>query len=677
MLNGFQDWSWGTINKDNSSPVRSGSKSIRVSSSVNEAFSAYHSALDTFPYASLNFWAHGGTSGGQRLYAQALLNGSAVPGFSIPPLKAGQWQEITIPLSALGAANKTNFDRFWLQLQSGPSGAYYLDDIQFLPKPAPQQVNLTVRATNIISTIDSRMFGMNAAIWDAHFDHAETLKLLRESGVKTLRFPGGSISDQYHWALNRTLSNTWEWATSFKDFATVATNLQADVFITVNYGTGTPEEAAGWVRHSNITNKYAFKHWEVGNENYGTWETDANIHPHDPYTYAVRAAEYIRQMREADPTIKIGVVAVPGETAYQNGYTAHSATNSRTRKVVYGWTPVMLVTLKQLGVKPDFLVHHHYPEDTWMESDDLLLQSAIRWGQDAADLRQQIKDFYGNGGEDIELAVTENNSNSGKQGKQSTSLVNALYLADSMAQIMKTEFKAFVWWDLRNSRDTEGNMDPELYGWRSYGDLGMIDGLNGRYPTFYALKLMQYYAQPGDSVVQADSDYRLLSIYAAKNEKGGINLLLLNKSKTNPLHAILRMDHFSPAPNARQISYGIPQDEAQRLNSGNRDLSTNSIIIPEGEWTLEIPPLSIHVIQLTEAATAPSMKAYKISVGLGSVALELKGEPGKEYILERSTDLEQWTTFLTVRTDQTSGTWTAPLPEEGASGFFRASLHQQ
>ena len=51
-------------------------------------------------------------------------------------------------------------------------------------------------------------------------------------------------------------------------------------------------------------------------------------------------------------------------------------------------------------------------------------------------------------------------------GRQSTSLVNALYLADSTSQLMKTEFRSYIWWDLHNGAETDGNFDPTIYGWR-------------------------------------------------------------------------------------------------------------------------------------------------------------------------------------------------------------------
>jgi len=99
----------------------------------------------------------------------------------------------------------------------------------------------------------------------------------------------------------------------------------------------------------------------VGNEVYGSWETDNNTRPHDPYTYAQRFAQYYSQMKAVDPAIKVGAVAVTGEDSYAN-YTDHPALNPRTGVTHNGWTPVMLTTLRGLGVTPDFLIYHRYPE---------------------------------------------------------------------------------------------------------------------------------------------------------------------------------------------------------------------------------------------------------------------------------------------------------------------------
>jgi hypothetical protein len=143
----------------------------------------------------------------------------------------------------------------------------------YSPDALTTAVTITLNASQVIRTIDQRMFGINTAIWDAAFDTTATRSLLQETGVQALRFPGGSLSNEYHWATNTSRDNTWTWATSFDAFASVALTTPAQVFISVNYGSGTPQEAADWVRYANVIKRYGFKYWEIGNENYGSWDT--------------------------------------------------------------------------------------------------------------------------------------------------------------------------------------------------------------------------------------------------------------------------------------------------------------------------------------------------------------------------------------------------------------------
>jgi len=140
--------------------------------------------------------------------------------------------------------------------------------------------------------IDPRLFGVAAAVWDGNFNTPGTNSLLTANGTRVSRFPGGSLSDDYHWRTNTTGNNTWQWATSFDAFANVMHGIGADAFITVNYGSGTTQEAADWVLYSNVTKGYGFHYWELGNENYGSWENDLHTRPHDPYTYALAFRDY-------------------------------------------------------------------------------------------------------------------------------------------------------------------------------------------------------------------------------------------------------------------------------------------------------------------------------------------------------------------------------------------------
>ena len=680
LVNAFQSWSWAAVNFANTSPVHSGGYSISVTDGVNyQALSLqYPAGFNTAPYASLTFWINGGAGGGQQLEVYGTLNDSPQTGYPLK-LETNVWQLITIPLAALGVANATNFTG--LNIQGSIYAAqpvFYVDDIQLIAAAAPALVNLKVDAAQTIRTANARWFGLNTATWDGYLGNASTLTALKAAGVLALRWPGGSTSDGYNWTTDSSGNST---------FQNIATNLPgANVFTTVNYGTGTANEAAAWVLSANVTNKCGFKYWEIGNECYGTWETDSNAVPHDPYTYATNAAAYMRAMRAADPTIHIGVVAVPGEDSSINNYN-HAAVNPVTGATHYGWTPVMLATLNQLGVRPDFLIYHFYPEYTpepvstsppaaCHDSDPLLLQVADNpspanwtdWASAAASLRQQITDYMGSPGTNIELCCTENNSDSSGGGKQLSSLVNALYLADSLGQLMRTEFNSYIFWDLRNGAGNSGSFDPTLYGWRTTGDFGVITGSAAYNPPYYSLKLMQYFVRPGDTVLAATSDYQLLSAYAARKANGALTLLVINKDTTTNFNALITLANFAAWTNTTIQSYGIPQDQAVEYNERTalQNIATTNFPSLSTNFTYSFPPLSLNLF--TFAPAAPVVQSGGVTDG--EYQFQLQGQTGVPYQIQTSTNLLTWSSNTTVTLSGTTGMVTNSLA--ASTLFWRA-----
>ena len=679
LVNGFQDWSFNsTRNFSNPTPTNSGSHSISVT--ITSGFGALDleqpSDFNTTLYSSISFWINGGAVGGQRLQIFIRLdhNVQSVT-FALPKLQTNVWQQVIIPLSAIGAAGITNFTGFGIQSTiSSSQPVFYVDDVQLTAAPAPTIVHLKVDAGQTLRNVDARHFGVNTATWDGNLDTSSTSNVLQEMGVLALRFPGGSTADQYHW-VNSKVNNTLE-PTKFSNFIHVATNMGAQAFITVNYGSGTSNEAAAWVLSANVTNHCGFKYWEIGNECYGTWEMDNNNPAHDPFTYANIASGYVQLMKAADPTIKIGVVIVTGENNFSNNAT-HFAINPRTGTKNFGWTPIMLTTLKNLGVTPDFAIYHFYPQSTptnWApnstESDPLLLQAAVNWKSDAADLRQQITDYFGPTGTNIELVCTENNSDSGAMGRQSTSIVNALYLADSKSQIMKTEFNSYIWWDLHNGPDTHGIFDPTLYGWRNNGDFGLLDGSNDRYPIFFAEKLLQYFARPGDSVLAASSDYLLLSAYAIRRSNGALTMLVINKDSTTNFNAQISLTNFAPWANATIRSYGIPQDEAARTNGSLslQDIALTNFPVAGTNFSYAFAPYSLTLF--TFAPAASGLSAFMLQSK--QVMLQLQGQPNTPYVIQASSDLVNWTSVSTNTLTGTTLNITNDIPDNSSQQFWRA-----
>jgi len=191
----------------------------------------------------------------------------------------------------------------------------------------------TVDAHAALAKFPPIAVGLNAAAWDGSLVHPDVPKLLRTAGIQTLRYPGGSVSDNYHW-----LSNTpddpnqggTDASANFDAYMSVVAASGAESMITVNYGSGTEQEAADWVRYANRGgpryrgpvptypgasrkgHNYGIRYWEIGNELYGDgtfgaqWEV--NHKAHDPTTYARGVVSYSAAMKAVDPSIRIGVV---------------------------------------------------------------------------------------------------------------------------------------------------------------------------------------------------------------------------------------------------------------------------------------------------------------------------------------------------------------------------------
>jgi hypothetical protein len=679
LVNGFQSWSWATVNFLSAAPVHSGSYAIAVTDGGGQALVFNRAEFNSTPYAYLTFWVNGGSSGGQLLKVSGLLDYNPLPALNISALPANSWQQVTISLATLGVANKPNVTGFQIQGRTGAQPTFYVDDVQLTPAATPAVVHLGADAGQVLHPVDARQFGLNTATWDGSLGNSSTLPMLQQIGTRALRWPGGSSSDLYHWASDPAGNAT---------FQNLATNLGAQVFTTINYGSGTPAEAASWVLMANQTNHCGFQYWEIGNECYGTWENDTHAIPHDPYTYATNAVACIQQMKAAYPAvpIKVGIVVVPGEGSYSNNAT-HFAINPRTGTTNYGWTPIVLSVMKSLGVTPDFLIYHDYPQWTasgWTfyssssDSDPLLLQVASNpspsnwsdWASAAADLRQQITDYIGSGGGNIELCVTENNSDAGAMGRQSTSLINALYLADSTSSLMKTEFRSYIWWDLHNGYETDGNFDPTIYGWRPNGDYGILNSANSPYPTFYAEKLLQNFARPGDSVLTASSDNLLLSAYAVHRTNGALTLLVINKNMTTNLNAQIALTNFVPWSTASLLSYGITQDQAAETNGAPalQDLAGATYPSAAANFSYTFAPLSMTLFTF---APGPATLAVQ-TVQSGQVQLLLQGQPGTLYVIQSSPDLLNWSSVATNNLISGSTNVPVPVPPGAATQFFRS-----
>jgi alpha-N-arabinofuranosidase len=673
LNNGWANWNYGsTLAFSNTAPVHSGNISISATMPGYSKIWFVHDPVDATLYDNFTFWVNGGASGGQHLQVAASTNWIDGTWVNIGPLQANTWQQITVPLAALGVAGATNLNNLWINnWGGGAQPVFYLDDIALTAKAPPATIHVGVNAAETIRTVDARLFGINTAVWDGYLNTPATINILTNMNNQALRWPGGSGADVYFMTNENSNSKTI-------DFIRVATNTHAQVFFTVNYGTGTPQQAADWVRYCNITNHCAFKYWEVGNESGGTWETDSNTvapwQPHDPWTFAMRFKDYYNQMKAVDPTIKIGASADITEDGTAN-YNNHPVVNPRTGVTHNGWTPVMLHTMLTNGCIADFLIDHKYAP---ANGDTYSLLFSKTWATDAANLRQMLVDYLGTASTNVELNCTENGS---EQDRQAVSLVGGLFWADSVGQILQTEINSRLVWDLRNGQSAISDSDNALYGWRTLGgdyftDWGIVAGLGStaasRYPTYYCGKLMKYFASGGDTVVSAASDSQWLSAYAVRQINGSLTLLIINKSCYMNLNAAISLNGYTSSGNATTYSYGIPQDQAAFFNGADaaQDISTGTLPVAGSNLTATFAPYSATVIQLSPAA--PSLVSMPSPPSPGNFIFQLQGLPSVPYVIEMSTNLAAASWSPVVTNSSPSGLMNVTNLMSSGAQFYRA-----
>jgi alpha-N-arabinofuranosidase len=195
-----------------------------------------------------------------------------------------------------------------------------------------------------VGKVDPRIFGgflehMGRAVYQGIYDpqskHADgngfrsdTLGALNRLQMTTMRYPGGNFASGYHWMdgvgprSQRPMIRELAWQSiesnqiGTDEFVQLSKQMKWTPMITVNLGTGTPEEARNWLEYCNSqagtqysnmraangsNEPHAIKLWCLGNEMDGPWQLG-----HVPADqYAIRAQQAAKMMKDLDPSIEL------------------------------------------------------------------------------------------------------------------------------------------------------------------------------------------------------------------------------------------------------------------------------------------------------------------------------------------------------------------------------------
>ncbi|HXR05536.1 MAG TPA: glycoside hydrolase family 44 protein [Verrucomicrobiae bacterium] len=229
LENGWQNWSWATVNLANPSPVHSGPYSISVTANNSptnwQALYLEISAMNSSGFSNLTFWINGGV-GGQQVQVQGILGSAAQPAIQIGPLPTNSWRQINLPLSALGVANQPNFTGFWVQAESGsPVPTFYVDDITLQSGPPPQSGTNPPVAVAVDALANRHP--ISPLIYGVAFASSNQLADLNF----TMNRSGGNNETCYNWQINaHNLDFDWYFE-SYPDATATPPGATADAFV--------------------------------------------------------------------------------------------------------------------------------------------------------------------------------------------------------------------------------------------------------------------------------------------------------------------------------------------------------------------------------------------------------------------------------------------------------------
>ncbi len=198
--------------------------------------------------------------------------------------------------------------------------------------PADSAYKLSVKSLSEGQFVVGHIF-----LWPAdHINGADpdVIRLLKESRMPILRWPGGNFVSGYHWEdgvgpiPQRPTVPNFAWGglepNTFgtDEFIAFCRAIGAEPMICINAGNGTPAEAARWIQYCNgSTNTpmgarraanghpepYRVKHWEVGNELWGRWQYNWTT----ASGYVDRYVQFSKAMLAADPDIQLYACGAP------------------------------------------------------------------------------------------------------------------------------------------------------------------------------------------------------------------------------------------------------------------------------------------------------------------------------------------------------------------------------
>lgn len=424
----------------------------------------------------------------------------------------------------------------------------------------------------------------------------DVVALAKQMHTPLVRF-GGNFTSSYHWTdgigprdkRRNMLNNSWgipEYNTFGTDeFLEFCQQIGAQPQIALNMGSGTPQEAAAWVRYvDNHWSPHSGLLWELGNELWGDWNLAYPTHEQ----LAARTAQFSKAVHAVDPTARL--IATGADPDHFNTWNAIQLTNPPG-------TFDYLSTHFVVGTD-DVMLSNPNPRFVTLAAFAL----PVELGRRLRDAQDQIDATHGYRGK-AHLAFTEWLFHGQHLGAPSfLNTGGAVITGGFLNMLMKNTATVQV-------SDMTGIM--EFAGiWKRRGQAFAT-------PSYYVFKL--YANADIADPVKVDTDagwYRVsrgvrrlpeidrvpyLDVVAALNRTGDtLTIFCVNRSLDSDIPATVHFDGFTPAGEAavHTLTSNALTDENDEA-APNRVQPVDSVDhIPQGHWTHTFPHASVTVISI-------------------------------------------------------------------------------
>lgn len=313
--------------------------------------------------------------------------------------------------------------------------------------------------------------------------------------------------------------------------------LAAEAMVTVNFGTGTPQEAAAWVHYANVERAYGIHYWQVGNELEGNWETGGPLNAQD---YVNRFVAFYDAMKAEDPSI---VVLGP-----VSGGISEPSNLGDGKDFIQDF--IELLNASGKGDHIDGIDFHWYPN--WGKvTDKAGLDSVSQLGSFATRLTAWLA---ASGKADVPVFLTEFNMGLDDPSTPvyDYQLVAGLWFANAIGEYMRLFGKGggTVFWNALRGAATPNTTNATGI------DLGYLQFENNTYrfqerAQYWAMQMMSSdWAIAGDArthqLVATTTSDPSLAAYADLRPDGALALAVVNRDEINAYSASINLGSFRP-----------------------------------------------------------------------------------------------------------------------------------